>query len=415
MADSTKKQFQKVTIDTAVAGTPIAERYEAYARETGAEIVYSDAVGPALHEGHTLTSGKKQVLVTSHKGAAVKECTGLEEHYVCCNLHVMNQTTNCPLDCSYCILQAYINQPITTVHANVAEMMDQVEAQCEAQPGRLFRIGTGDLGDALALDPLGGVTAELIPRFSRLPNAVLELKTKSNAVDQLMDLQHNGRVVIAWSMNARHVVDTEEHRCASIDERLEAAKKVIAAGYPVAFHFDPMVVHDGWERGYAEVIQAIAEAIPAEHIAWMSMGALRFPPAMQKKMAERFPNSTLRLGEMLIGHDGKMRYLKPQRLAMYQHLFGQIREQLGEDIFVYLCMENQELWRRTFGYVPTSNNDLDYRFSCSVVRRFPTMLEHEPRWDDYRGAVNLNSGNGVVRPSAPVDASPESTSGAAVR
>lgn len=384
-----KAGLKKITIDASVRDTAIAKQYEAYGLEKGVPVEHVDGVPDGFHEGHTLATGKKEVLVTAFQGAAIKECTGLEDKYVCCNLHVVNQTTNCPLDCSYCILQAYLNKPVTTVHANIDQMLEQIRTEAATQPNRLFRVGTGDLGDALALDPLGSATAELVPRFAEISNVLLELKTKSAEVDQLLTLEHRGRVAIAWSVNSATITDTEEHRCASLNQRLEAAKRVVEAGYLLAFHFDPMVVHDGWEEHYPATMRQIAEAIPLERVAWISMGALRFPPHMLKTMQQRFPNSRLPLGELFIASDGKMRYMKPARIAMYNALNESIDDVGGHDVFRYLCMETPEVWRRVFGFVPATNADLDFRFASSICEKFPYMMTEAPDFEYYRQHPNL--------------------------
>jgi spore photoproduct lyase len=221
---------------------------------------------------------------------------------------------------------------------------------------------------------------------------VLELKTKSNTVEDLLSLDHGGRVVVAWSLNAHEVISQEEHRCATLEERLVAAERVVEAGYLVAFHFDPMIYHSGWESGYDDVVNQLFSRIDPARIAWVSMGSLRFPPSMQREMERRFPNTGLTLGEMLIGNDGKKRYIKPIRLALYQRLLASIRAAGGEDLFVYLCMESQEVWRRVMQYVPESNNALDFEFSVNLVRKYPYLLPNPPQWSDYSQAVNLGMG-----------------------
>ena len=57
-----------------------------------------------------------------------------------------------------------------------------------------------------------------------------------------------------------------------------SASAVAAAGYRVAFHFDPMVLGTGWEAEYDQLVAELAAAVPAERVAWVSVGTLRFPP-----------------------------------------------------------------------------------------------------------------------------------------
>jgi hypothetical protein len=108
-----------------------------------------------------------------------------------------------------------------------------------ARPERSFRIGTGELADSLALDPLTGLSRHLVPFFAARANATLELKTKTDNVGELLDLDPRGRVVVSWSVNAPAIVAAEEHGTASLAERLSAARRVQEAGYRLGFHFDP--------------------------------------------------------------------------------------------------------------------------------------------------------------------------------
>jgi len=392
-----REGFKRVTLDSDVADMDIAQRYRAHVERGGGVISINDAPRDTVHAGHTHGSGKREVHVTRFRGNAVKACTGQEVHYDCCNLHIMNQTLSCPLECSYCILQSYINNPVTTVHANVDEMLCQVRDQIARQPRRLFRIGTGDLADALALDPISRVSAQLVPAFAELPNAILELKTKTGAVDQLLDLEHGGRTVVSWSLNPPAVIEAVEHRCASLDERIEAAVKVVEVGYPVAFHFDPMIVHDGWSEGYPDVVRRLAEKVPIDRIAWISMGSLRFPPGMLATMKERFPKSRLTLGELLLASDGKMRYFKPLRLQMYRVLLSALREWTGEAVFLYFCMETRDVWRRAMGRTYESKQAHDFDFSRHLVEKFPQWMPGRLRWEDYRDAPNLGEADSDER------------------
>ena len=105
-------------------------------------------------------------------------------------------------------------RPLITVHANLEEILENLGHQISLRPGQLFRVGTGEHSDSLALDPYLRISPHLIRFFSNLPNAVLELKTKSDHVDHLLDLSHGGKTVIAWSLNPEIVIEQEEHKTA---------------------------------------------------------------------------------------------------------------------------------------------------------------------------------------------------------
>ncbi len=327
--------------------------------------------------------GKDDLHRVEKKGEAMGVCATFNEKYTCCNVHVLRSVHNCPFECSYCFLQNYLNDGVTKVVKDVTELMDEVTEKIRKEPERLFRIGTWELGDSLALEPGTGQAAELIREFSSLENAVLELKTKSDSVDSILEIDHRNRTVISWSLNAEQVISSEEHGTASLEKRIEAIHKVSQAGYLVGLHFDPMILHDGWEKGYANLVDNVFSAVHPDRIAWISIGSLRFNPEMKKKIENNYPESRLTCAEMVVGDDAKVRYVKPLRLNMYKHLYGQLKKHISDRNLVYLCMERWDMWEKVFGPRPESINHLDYLFAKSLYGRYG-LGRKEPVTDDYQ-------------------------------
>ena len=318
-----------------------------------------------------LTKGKRQILLTEKQGHVVKQCPGTDRQYRCCNYHVINQTSNCPIDCSYCILQFYLNNPVTTVYANSDKLFTEISEKIATQPDRFFRIGTGELSDSLAFDSSSGFSVDIVEKFAELPNVLLELKTKSNRIDNLIGLDHKGHTVISWSVNPQAIIDQEEHKAASLSERLEAMAKVQAAGYKIGLHFDPLLHHPDWEQNYEDLIHQLFQVLDPANITWISIGSLRFPPEMKEKVLEKFPKSKIMFAELIHGMDGKMRYPKPLRLEMYKQVYRWLKSYGSDDLFIYFCMESAEIWERVMGWSPESNEHLDFLFAESLFQRFP--------------------------------------------
>src|SRR5690606_14101973 len=151
-------------------------------------------------------------------------------------------------------------------------------------PSHHFRIGTGEYTDSLALEKLTGLSSILVDFFSRKPNATLELKTKSDNVESLLDLDHRGRTVISWSVNPPFVTQNIEHDTASLERRLAAAQKAQAAGYRLGFHLDPLIFFEGWEEAYHSLIDLIFEHVDPNRVAWISTGSFRYAPGLKEVM-----------------------------------------------------------------------------------------------------------------------------------
>lgn len=318
-------------------------------------------------------AGKRTLLLARFKGAFVKPCPGSAE-MLCCHYAVLSPILNCPLECTYCMLQSYLNRPAITVHTNVEDCLEQLDAYLAAYPpDGLVRLGTGELADSLALEEATGWSERLVRYVAGQPNAILELKTKTTLVEPLLDLDHAGRTVIAWSLNPDEIVRREELKTAGLEERLEAAARVQAAGYLVAFHFDPLVHYHGWKAGYQAVVARLAQAVDPRGVAWVSLGGLRFLPGLKAVIKARFPKSRLPGGEFILGQDKKLRYLASQRAAMYRAVAGWLRE-WDTDLLIYLCMERGSLWEAALGERPPDRAAVERRFTQRLQALVPSRI-----------------------------------------
>ncbi len=319
-----------------------------------------------------LGEGKHSLLITRQKGDFVKGCPGTH-HHICCGYQIIILAVNCPIDCSYCILQGYLNNPAITMYVNIDEVCAQVEQKLSGDRGRIFRLGTGELGDSLAFDGMTSFSTFLVPFFAGKKNAIFELKTKTDEVNNLLDLDHGGKTVVSWSMNPEKVIAEEERNASTLEQRLVAAEECQQQGYPIGFHFDPLIYYPEWERGYREVIEKIFERIDGKGIIWISLGGFRFPPYLKPIIRSRFPTSKILLGELFPGNDGKFRYLKSIRVGMYRKMVGWLRD-YEPSLFIYLCMESREVWEKVFGWSPENNRALDDLFS-QRIRSFSPLYQ----------------------------------------
>ena len=162
---------------------------------------------------------------------------------------------------------------------------------------------------------------------------------------------------MAWSMNADAIRDLEEGLATTMEDRLLAAAEVQKAGYRLAFHFDPMIDFDDWREGYRDTVDRIFSVIKPENIAWISLGALRYPAPFEDVLRENQPQSDIYLGELLMGVDKKRRYFKPIRVEMFSKMHDWIRS-YSKDVCLYLCMESLEIWQKSFGWSPKNSGEL---------------------------------------------------------
>ena len=314
-----------------------------------------------------IEEGKKYLLLTRQKGDFIKPCP-CTPHFIGCNYYIINLDLNCPLDCSYCILQSYLSSPLITIHVNIEDLWRQLDVFLHKKRHRALRIGTGELADSLALDHITENSRDLISYFRGKKNAYFELKTKTTNIENILKTAPARNVVISWSLNSYRIAQEEEKEAPPVDERIDAAKRVLNKGFRLGFHFDPIIRYSGWEEDYGEVIEKLLKAVDPSRIAWISLGSLRFPPPLKPIIKKRFPMTKIIYDEFIQGKDGKIRYFKPLRLELYSKIVGFIKKASGSEVPIYLCMESGEIWEKTLGWEPKGEEEVE----CSLS--FPLDL-----------------------------------------
>ncbi len=309
-------------------------------------------------------AGKKVLFITRNKGAFVRPCPGTR-YYTCCGYMILHIGTFCLMDCTYCILQSYFHPPLLQYYVNQEAMMAALDDVFTRT--RIRRIGTGEFTDSLIWETIDPISAKLIQKFAGQSQAVLELKTKTINIDHLLSLPHNRKTIMAWSLNTKNIIRSQEGGAASLNARLDAATRCQTYNYPLAFHFDPLIVYPGCIEEYYDVIDQLFDRINPDNIVWISLGSFRFMPDLKTIIEHRFPDSKIIYGEFIKGLDGKMRYFKPLRLSLYKKIIDYIKYR-APGVCVYFCMEDDEIWKHTMGFLPSEYGGLPAILDNAAIR-----------------------------------------------
>lgn len=299
------------------------------------------------------------------KAGFIKHCPCSPET-VSCGYYNLNLHTGCSYDCSYCILQAYLESKEPVFYTNVEEMEKELAAFAGGK--RYVRIGTGELSDSLVYEPHTGYAAMILEIFEKYPLLVFEFKTKSVNIENILSYPRVPKnIVVSWSLNPREIIAGEERGTPAMSDRLRAMAAVQDRGYKVGIHFDPMLAVAGWEKSYESLVRDISRVIRPERIAWWSLGTLRFPCALREHIIRR-PRSRLFSGELIKGYDGKYRYFKPLRQSMFRLARDVIRSQISPHVPLYLCMEERDAWLALFPEIEADEETVNRYLYESVFK-----------------------------------------------
>ena len=334
--------FDRVYAEEALRGSPCLA--ELRGRWPGLEprfVAGREAIPPEHLEPATL-------YLCQPRGRQLTPCPGSAGH-LCCGYWTLELYVGCRLGCSYCILRSYLNFAPLVVHPDPRPAMQALARLAEANPGRQVRVGTGELGDSLELDQVFRLSEHLIRAAAAHANLHLELKTKTDRVDHLEAVQPKGNAVIGFSLNPQAVARDLEPGAAPLHRRLAAARRAAAAGFRLAFHFDPIVLQRDSVaetlRLYLPLASSLAEFGPGR-VAWVSLGTFRYPASLRVALGR----PRLASGRLVPCRDGKFRYLQRERSRLYRALAAELERCTGAPI--YLCMESAAVWRNVFGRLP---------------------------------------------------------------
>ena len=177
-------------------------------------------------------------------------CPVASEKTVCCNLMTIDAVQGCSLGCSYCSIQTFYSDGKISIDKNLAEKL----ANIPLDPKKKYHIGSGQSSDSLAIGNREGVLDAQLDFARSNSNIILEFKTKSNNISHLLNTDIPKNVFVSWSLNPQIFIDNEEHGTASLEERLNSAKKLSNKGVLVGFHFHPIVYYEGYEDDYLSLI-----------------------------------------------------------------------------------------------------------------------------------------------------------------
>ena len=215
----------------------------------------------------------------------------------------------CPAHCQYCYLAGSLSgPPLTRVYANLPEILGGLSdyagkgavtsrSRDRAQEGTTFEASC--YTDPLGIEHLSGSLAATIAHFGSWPAPVqLRFTTKYDAVQPLLNLTHNRKTRIRFSVNARPAARFEGGT-ASIAARLNAMRQVALAGYGIGLTIAPIMAVQGWRESYGTLLQDAAKAL--DNVPDLDLTAElithRFTPGSKSVLNEWYPDSALEMDE----------------------------------------------------------------------------------------------------------------------
>jgi spore photoproduct lyase len=200
---------------------------------------------------------------------------------------------NCLYDCRYCFLQGMYQSAHYVLFVNYEDFQADIHRICSTSPHEPVWFFSGYDCDSLAMEPMTHFAEEFITFFDTIPNAWLELRTKSTQIRSLQNRTVSPRTVVAFSLSPHEIANKIEAKAPTLERRLGAIKKLQDQGWLIGLRFDPVVYSDNFQSIYSTFFAKVFSIIRLEQLHSVSLGVFRLPESYFKKIHMLYPQEKL--------------------------------------------------------------------------------------------------------------------------
>lgn len=220
-----------------------------------------------------------------YKGAKVCESFGNE------NFYYTSSIINCIFDCEYCYLQGVYPSGNIVIFVNIEDVFKEVE-ELLTQMSSLYLCISYDT-DLLALDNICNFIDKWYRLVEKHSNLKIELRTKSTAIETLLEKKANKNFIIAFTISPDKIVKNYEKYTASFEKRMIAIKQLQEKNWKIRICIDPIIYEEDFEEIYTNFINRLFQNLDVNMIIDVSVGFFRISKDYLKKMRKQNPNSRI--------------------------------------------------------------------------------------------------------------------------
>lgn len=138
-------------------------------------------------------------------------------------------------------------------------MLDKIiKISNESDKELTFEIGSNS--DLILENTITGNLEWTIENFvSRAKKGYLTFPTKFGMVDSILNLKHDGKIIIRMSVNPEEIIKNIEIGTSPLKIRIDAINKLKEAGYKIGILIAPVIFVEDWKEQYKNLIRYLSE------------------------------------------------------------------------------------------------------------------------------------------------------------
>ena len=181
------------------------------------------------------------------------------ENHKISNFLVPYTSSGCTASCMYCYLVCNYNKcSYLRLFVNREEMLEKIiKVSNKSEKELTFEIGSNS--DLILENTITGNLPWTIENFKSASKGFLTFPTKFEMVDDILPLDHKGKVIVRMSVNPEEIIESIEIGTSRLMQRINAINKLKEAGYKVGIIIAPVILVENWKALYLQLIKTLAE------------------------------------------------------------------------------------------------------------------------------------------------------------
>ena len=177
------------------------------------------------------------------------------------NFLVPYTSSGCIAACMYCYLVCNYNKcAYLRLFVNREQMLDKIiKTANNAEEDYVFEIGSNS--DLILENTITNNLVWTIENFKKSPKGKLTFPTKFDMVDPILNLDHQGKMIIRMSVNPAEIINKVEFGTSRLKQRIEAINKLVEADYEVGILVAPIILVDDWKKLYTELFEELYQEL----------------------------------------------------------------------------------------------------------------------------------------------------------
>jgi len=225
-------------------------------------------------------------------------------------------SSGCTASCLYCYLVCNYNKcAYLRLFVNREQMLEKIIKTAEKSDKNLnFEIGSNS--DLILENSITNNLVWTIENFKNTSKGTLTFPTKFDMVDDILNLDHRGKIIIRMSVNPEFIINRVEFGTSRLEGRIEAINKLKDAGYKIGILIAPVIFVDNWQQLYLELIQRLYSEL-SEQVkkdVFFEIIFMTYSYVHTKINEEAFPNAINLYNKDLMRGRGRGKYMYKDNL-----------------------------------------------------------------------------------------------------